>query len=722
MTSKAAYLARERAKATKEKPEVKGGKLERMLKYLIEDSDISKSVQAPFKAWGSTMDDVYAGRQIPDDVLAERMFDVAGAVSLGSIGAPKPRGALTIGASKKPKAKRLTELPSLRDMSPEDAVKIAKREPHLIKSGDHAEGMYIGGPRDVKSRKDLLRMRRKFDATAERDPRGADWYDRTRNAITEVTGGDKRQADWMAAQHGQMSAGVDPYSELGFAIKDNNGHLMGMPVKAARPAQLKASTRAIEEMDPRRHQLGKKTGQYADKINPNLSKRTAVGTNDFRHARNFGYTDPQGNPVTNAHGEGQHTFMDYETALAVGRANKNKLGGRSDWDGEKLQAAPWVVQKGDDIHGRRPNLSREQAFLEANKTIADSYPQFEAYATHEQVPGRFTGHLPGAVKSSSVDRTDFSMDPRSSWDMAPGGRDGIYAGLEIEGTGVAGRVRPSREMQGMFTPEGGETEFNPGRVARPLVGFEAGDVKGIDAASREMLMGGEMTRAFTDVQAGGAAHKTYYGGKRGMSNSLGAIAKGQRTPEQMRRMAEAGKKYGLPDVSDTGEGFTVTRFYPEPDKISNKQFKALDAELKQINPDMEDARPARVDGVYADMAPDFLRSRYALGEGFAARNGAATDKLITQLTQNPTMQKTFDNNPYPAQKALANLLRDPEYIKTMGYTREDIQNVRRIMAGNGDPRGWLTRLIDARKRGVIAPGLAGALLSGAAMEEGLGDE
>jgi hypothetical protein len=606
-------------------------------------------------------------------------------------------------------AKNLKQVPDLRNLKTSDAVKIAQKEPHLIESGNRSEGLYIGGPRNVKSRRDLLRIRRDFDAMVERDPRGADWYDRTRGGISEVTGNNPNQNDWMSAQHGQFSAGVDPSSELGFAIKDNNANLMGMPTKAARPAQMKGSLGAISRNDWRGHQLGKKTGQYTSKINPNLAKDSAVGTNDFRHARNLGYTDAQNVPVTNAHGEAQHTFMDYETAHAVGRANKKKLGGRADWNGEKLQAAPWVVQKGDDIHGRRPSLNREQAFLEANKTIADYFPKHEAYATYEQVPGAMTGHMPDAITASEVDRMAYSADPRGAWDTAPGKRDAIYAGLQRDETGVAGRVRASRPMQGMYTPPGGGTEFNPGMVARPLVGVKTGKVKSIDDASRAMLESGELVRAYVDAQAAGAAHKPFFGGQRGMSNSLGAIASGPRTPDQMKAMAGIGAKYNLPDIVDTGEGFTATRFYPEPDAINSRKMGQLQDEMRVVNPDMTEAMPVRVDGVYAG-----LEDEWKAGVG----SGAATDKLIKQLSQTPEIFSAFDNNPYVAQKALGNLQRDAEWAAKFGATRADIQNARRIIAGNGDPKGWLTRLMTARQSGAILPGLAGALMYSVMSDDG----
>ena len=62
----------------------------------------------------------------------------------------------------------------------------------------------------------------------------------------------------------------------------------------------------------------------------------ATGVNDFRYANQWGYTP--GEAVERKGDLGltapQHTFLDYENALAVDRANKAALGGKTDWTGE----------------------------------------------------------------------------------------------------------------------------------------------------------------------------------------------------------------------------------------------------------------------------------------------------------------------------------------------------------------------------------------------------
>jgi hypothetical protein len=626
--------------------------------------------------------------------------------------------------------KRMTDLPDLRTMPVADAVKVANKEPHLIPSPDSAEGAYIGGPRSIQTRLDLLRMRRELDKTVEAEPRGGDWYDRYRAGVNEVTGGDPRDNTWFANTEGQYSAGVSPQSELAFSLKDTLSSIAyGQPVKAARPAQKQATMRAIAANDPTKFQLGKKTGEYARRVNPNQpGPATATGVNDFRHARNLGYTEPDGTPQKNALGGAAHTFSDYETALAVGRANKKKLAGRSDWTGEQLQAAPWVSQKADDLWSREskkftalaqranPGASdadvyaaaRELAFQEANKTITEHFPKHTAFATYEAQPGAMTGHLPGSVGSSRLERDLYANDTRSAWNTAPGGRDALYAGMRLGDTGKVWPVRPTQNMQGMYTPEGGPTEFNPGFVARPLVDFQTGDVKSVTPWTASMMDGVEATRALIDAQGAGAWHKNWVGGAPGQSTSMVIDKKvpGILDPDEMLRMQKAGAEYGLPDIVDTNEGVTMTRFYPgPPEKRGVKDQRGLEAAIQGASDNVKGASKSKVDSGYIGYEKAWTQPG----------KGGATRKLLRKIDDMPrAAQEALDANSAVPKAALDRLERDNAWSKKWGATRQDIQNLRKIV---GEGPGWIKRLRLAERRGALLPAAVGALIGASAMQE-----
>jgi len=544
--------------------------------------------------------------------------------------------------------------------------------------------------------------------------------------------------------HGQFSAGVSPDSELAFALKENNASIAGMPVKAARPAQHEAHNLAIAMRDPRYMQLGEKTGEYARLINPDQAQPPgATGVNDFRHARNFKYTEAGGDAQRDALTSTQHKFLDYETALAVDRANKTQLGGGADWTGERLQAAPWVRQKALDILSRRPNLTEqhmptqlalakasglegdaavaaarreaeklgyESAFKEANKTIGDFFDKHTAFATHEAHPGSQTGHLPGSMTATQAEREAYASDPRSSWAFAPGNRDAMYGGLGIPGTGVNMRVRPTTQMQGAYMNPQGVLETNPGEVARPLVAFNTGDVKKVGNADRVILNTAEKVRAFLDAQNAGAWHKPWVGGKESLSNSYFMPLNRPSAPDELTSLRDAFKTQGpstasgdaprplFADVTDTGSGMTLTSFGDTVPSWDKNQRREIERILSTNAP--ADARSA---------------SRVAVDEGYAGLEdvwpkggGAATRDVLKAVNTTPELRTAFNENPYIPQKALNNLQRDSEWSQRWGATNEAIDNARKII---GEGPGWIDRLEQALKNGAVLPAIGAALLS-----------
>lgn len=616
---------------------------------------------------------------------------------------------------------RSTDLPDLRGMPVEDATRMAVTQPHLIKAGDQSAGYYVGGPRDITGPKALTDKRNEFYDYVAQDPRGGDWYDRYRAGLNELNGGDPVRNRWMSNQEGQWSAGVSPEGELGFALKENNASIAGQPVKAARPAQHNAHEAAIEAQDPSKYQLGKKTGEYARRIEPlpeppsgwnggptlddgsapyGYRIPTATGVNDFRHARNFGYTEANGQAQKNAVTGAGHRFLDYETALAVERANREKLGGRGDWTGEQIQAAPWVRQKAEDLMSRNKALTYDDGFKRANTTIADFFDKHTAFGTHEAQPGAGIGHLPGLETASPAEKAAYAADPRSRWDFAPGGRDAIYSGTGIPGTGNYMRVRPSLEMQGAFEGPNG-MEFNGGMTARPLVAFDAGKgaakgTKSVAGADQKLLNAGEGLRAFLDAQHAGAWHKPWLGGAPGKSNSLFTPMGAKATEDQMRAMRSRGAEVGLPDAIDTGQGVTLTNFGGEMPKDIGKTLRktSLPKDIEAVTG--SSPQRAKVDSGYLPM--DFS----------TPGSGAATREMLSHVTQTPEIRRAMNANPDIARASADRLMRDEELAAKYGAARPDIQNARRIIANSkGD---WIGDLEAALKKGAISLPAVAALV------------
>lgn len=630
----------------------------------------------------------------------------------------------------------MADVPDIRGMDVDEAIALARQEPHIIDAGDSSRGAYIGGPENIRSRRTLNAQRKFMDEQIDAGAIGGDWYDRYRAGVDAVTN-DANDATWMSNIEGMYSAGVSPEGELGFSLKDTNSAIAyENPVKPARPAQQEASMRAIAANDPNLFQLGAKTGEYARRINPAASaERTATGVNDFRHARTLGFTETSGEAQRNAIGAAGHKYADYETALAVDRANQRGLAGRTDWTGEQTQAAPWVKQKADDFYERGKSkylekaeerlaamgsnmgpdaletMAKQIALEEANRTIADFFPKHTAFGTYEAQPFVNSGQLPGLANATEAERAAFAALPESTW-ANTGGRDDIYANTRLGETGYAVRTLPTTEMQGVYTPPAGVTEYNPGEVARPLVAFDAGKVKSVPDADRAILDAGEATRAFIDVQGAGAWHKPWVGGAAKQSNSVSASLPTERplTKDELAQLQEIGDKYGLPDVVDTGQGATITSFYPEPKELSTAQAKGILSEIENMDI-FSEAKRAKVDSGYLG-----FEEAWAAGEG----SGEATRNLLSVLDGVPSgVYKAFNNNEKIAENALKRLSRDKKLAAKYGATREDVANAREII---GEGKGWIDRLRGALQSGVILPGIAAFALGQSMSLENPDDE
>ena len=662
-------------------------------------------------------------------------------------------------------ANKSTELVSLRGLPIPEAIAIAEKQPHLIPVGEAAAldegiGAYVGGARNVKNYNDLKKVRERVYDYISQETRGADWYDRYRAFVAEVTGSNPLDALTMSRVQGLMSAGVDPGSEFGYAMKELNGVISGFPVKAARPAQhlavenASAGARSAQTAEDRIAALdpikgGKKTGKYATEVSPypvmgpetysaitdapmmghnggppmastpaRIPDRVqgTTGVNDFRALRQYEYTEPDGSPQRGATGAAGHNFMDYENTLMVDTANRNGLGGRSDWTGEKLQAAPWVLQKTLDIMSRRPKMTYEQAFAEANKTIADFADKHTLNATHEFRPGAGLGYMEELGAAPQAVKDAFDADPRRTWATAPGGRDAIYAGTGIPGTGFNMRVRPTTEMQGIYQPDNKALplEFNPGQVARPLVGIETATGSGALQKGTKSMPAGDMAvaeaaerlRALADVQQASAAHTTYAGGPAGGRQAYNITMPRKLDPSEAASVRDIAKKYGFDDVVDRGNGITIENFVDGAPVLKPAQRKAFEAGIAGALPDAKEMSRVRTDSIYADMADEFRQ-----GEG----SGAASQKFLDSLVT-PELREAFDANPYLAEAMLNKIDADRAFLGGMGHNggppmvtmgRKDVETVRRII---GSGRGWVDRLVDAVKAGIV-PATALAIFS-----------
>lgn len=566
-------------------------------------------------------------------------------------------------AAKKPLAvegrKSIIRTPDLRAMSKKEAITVARKEPHLIK--DKTSKQYVGAPRGAKTKQAVTKNRQSFDKDVEAGAPGADWYTRAREFNKELAGPDPERQRRLAQEEALWSAQADPDSNLGTAIEAHNAYEMGEPLAIARTGAQADRYRVARDAGLE-IPLGQKTGIYGQHLDPTMPHAT-TGTNDIWHARGFGFTDADGGEFSRGLSPQEHRYLDYETMLAVDRANERGMLGRNDWEAHEIQAAPWVAGKGRGLAKAR-NISEEEGIRQASKTYPDYADKYTAYATHEQVPYAGGEHLAGMAELSPEIRARYSADPEAQW-VDGNGRDVLYDALEMY-------QRPALEGKGIYTPPGGVAEFNPSVVSRPLVGQSPEGVR--DNSSRMMSLI-ESVRPYFDAQGAGAWHKVIPNAKPGDAGSLNVPFNGDVSDEQIAGLMSLGEKYGLGDVVPRGDGFTMTNFMDAPSgRETGKMLKGdFPRELDAVLPG---AMPERsgLDGDYLSM--------YENG----GENGAVTRQLLEMLEKygNPTMLGKIEKSEPVRLKVLGNIARDARAAEQHGLAVDDrVQNARQIFADEG---------------------------------------
>lgn len=587
----------------------------------------------------------------------------------------------------------MTQTPDLRAMDTPKAVQTARSEPHLIQD---PTGQFVGGPRGVKSAEDIANMRASFDADVAQGAEGADWYTRARASNVDLAGPDPAKQRLLAQEQALWSAQANPDTNLNFALQGHNAYEMGVPLDKVRTGQQARTYQTARDAGvdiP----LGKKTGIYGMHLDP-TSPYATTGTNDIWHARGFGYTDPDGGMFSRALSDQEHRFLDYETMLAVDRANAQKLAGRSDWLAHEIQAAPWVAGKGRGLaqqiagKGNEPTEAQlAEGLRRASMTYPDFVPKYTANATYEIVPYSKSGHLAGIGAGGDAIRAEYSRQPSLSW-TGNSDRDMIYDAL-------GAYQSPTISATGVYKPPEGELEINKAFVAQPLVGLTEGAV---DPASRGMLDFGEMLRGYIGGQGASAWHTTLRNVPPGEQGSVFVPMQGPVDAERLTQLGDLGGKYGLPDFVDTGKGVTLTNFYPGPPSGADTGKNLKKAGLGEGIQSLMGSTPERVkvDSSYLPILEAGSDPRQGV-----PGSGWATDQLLAMADKYPVAASKLESGNIRS-RGLSQADLDESYAaRGFGATREDLQTARRIFAEKG-----FAGLREARRNGIALPGIA-ALMS-----------
>ena len=580
----------------------------------------------------------------------------------------------------------------LQETQGEDAVlKAVRQGKHLRPDG---KGGYIGAPRHIDSPQALTAFRRSLDQQFKdgveiieaADPtRLGTWYDRAKQGM--AMSNEPFQLARTLDQQAVYSAGVAPETELAFALKHLNSRAVGEPTMAYRGAGMRSLDTAVAEDRPTA--LAFKTGEYREKNDPRVPNTGMFGVNDFRAAQGFGYTTPDGKIWKGGVTDTMHSFMDAETALAVDRARKANVGGRSDWQGPHLQEIPWVLGKAQDIYTRGsrtpggrfagpPGEGIAQAVREANKTAQDFFYKHTGSATHEEIPAAISGaksimDLSPAEKLAYSKQSSWTVDTPYSMVDAPtvgaGGRDAIFSALGV-------RQLPPIESTGLFTNALGQTEKNAMTISRPLLDFPTGGGGGLASSNTRQAMSlGERYRALVDAQEAGASNLANTAnslvGKNGIlfdSRPVGNYLSGTQPTEQQLSAIQNlvnesgfGSRFG---VTASNRGVNIFPFAGDAlDEQAVRALNKLTPEIQKIFP----SSPMKAINTL-DYQPGITANRFT---------GEATEGFLNQAAQaNPNIAMNLSESEALRNKIRANMQRDAAYSDFP----QDVQNTRQFLS------------------------------------------
>jgi hypothetical protein len=601
----------------------------------------------------------------------------------------------------------MAAVPSLRDMSQADAIAAATSQPHIIPK---PEGGYVGAPDWVQSPADIAKMRADFDANVVQGVQGRDWYERARAFNTEVVGDKPIQASNEAEAQARFSPMAEVSSNTSFWLAARNAYESGYPAELIRDRAKAAGYNLSRDQFeaaltrgevPEGSSLGLKTDPYRMNLDPNIPY-AVTGVNDVWHMRAFGYRSPNEAgemvPFDGTPSSQQHAFTDYETMLAVKRANDAGVGGFRDWTAARLQAAAWVSEKAQGLQ-QRFNLPWDEAMRRANST----YPDFAlkssvASSPHEQQPGAVTGLTEGNM-------TKEAFANAASWNDPITGGDRL-----LRDTGLL--TPRSVPMTGAFEPAGGGIEYNPGMVGRSLIDRVPG-TRDISPRTEAALTGAEAVRGLTDFQAGQPWHHVDTSAPAGEANSLKVTGPDGRVPtgEEMAALKQIADKEGL-TLSNSADGVALLNLKGPEDEgfISGANMgKLLKARLQN---EIEKAYPfatierGKASGNYIDYENTITQALQ--GQGGATRE--MVRNLDEMRVQAPRMYEQLTNSPAVADKAAANLVR----LRESGQlgVRPDYEEFLRLLV-EGRLKGLLERTQSPLGYGGL-PAAAGAVGLGAA--------
>jgi hypothetical protein len=528
-------------------------------------------------------------------------------------------------------------------------------------------GQYVGAPPGVDSPQKLGAMVNDYVRAMQEGLPGRNFYIDSSKDIFARTGNNPVEADLVSQNLAALSRANNVAGNTSMTAKGHIQAVTGEPVLTGRfPSRDSPPLQAMYDAG-RADYLGHKRDPFATQLGVAYApERIGRGVNDMHEAELMGY------PTGTVGGPTQHAFMDEVRARAIEKANREQLGGFSDWGTGTAQAAAWSgnkIRRGDIQPG------------EAARSYADYFPTQEANATYEAVSSPATGHLQGLLNAPFDVRAAYTQDPRGSWNTSLSGRDIGY---------TSARMLPGETVEtvGRF-----KDTANPAMVARPVTGIytTADKSRALTPGSVNALNAVEAARAYFDVQEAGAWHKLLPA-KSAADYSGASIDLGKNmTQADMERIAPLFEQRGY-YLASAPNGITILA---NEGTARGEKFAKEVRDIVKKNPE-----------AFGKTEIDFGRAETGYidyGDAYRSNTpGAVTARMLEMMEQAPMTMKNLDVNPAYRETVAARNARDIDYAaKGFGVAREDVIRARNIFKAEG-----FEGLRKAAKAGIVPAVLA----------------
>jgi hypothetical protein len=154
------------------------------------------------------------------DPSLEKAFDIVRSATADDAGQAVKTAKQVAG----PPQRGILATPDLRQIDRDEAIRVARSEPHLIQD---ANGQYVGAPRGMTTPEQIQAMREAFDKDVEAGAVGGDWYERAREFNREVSGNDPYRQKLIANEEALWSAQANPDTNLGFGLNARTDYEAG---------------------------------------------------------------------------------------------------------------------------------------------------------------------------------------------------------------------------------------------------------------------------------------------------------------------------------------------------------------------------------------------------------------------------------------------------------------------------------------------------------------